>query len=193
MTSLLDLFRAPAVPAVLAALALASPAAASPSKISRSCEGVLGDHVALGAPAQSRPTIVYFMSKRAGEESAKLAQAVDEQLLDARVEQVGIVDTHRYGGWLRAIAMGRLKKSAGDSRVRRRERRIARGADASPAEVDRWHLVGDFDDALFDLFGVEHEPAHPVAFVVDRSGSVSGPFRDVAAVVSALSSTPDRR
>lgn len=159
--------------------------AAGSSKVKLSCDGVLGDHVSLGQPSQLRPTIVFFMSRRAQDESSSFARAIDEQLLDVPIEEVGVVDTHRYGGLLRGIAMRHLKSSANEALQHRRERRINKGVDASPERVNCWHLIGDFDGSLFALFGVEPEPAHPLAFVVDRSGTVAGPFRDVAGVLSA--------
>ena len=141
---------------------------------------------ALGAPEQARPTIVYFMSRSAKEESSSFARAVDEILLNAPIESVGTVDLRKYAGVLRRLATSYLKKSAEESLAHRRERRLAKGVDASPEMVNRWHLIGDFDGSLFSRFGVESDPAHPLAFVLDRAGAVHGPFRDVQSVVSAV-------
>jgi hypothetical protein len=148
--------------------------------------GVLGDPVHLGPPRQQRPTIVYFMSRRAQEESSTLARSVDEALLNAPVEAVGIVDLRRYGGILRRLATSYVRKSATEALDHRRRRRLAKGLDASAEYVNRWHLIGDFDGALFDRFGVEREPAHPRAFVLDRDGAVHGPFGDTAGVLAAF-------
>lgn len=126
------------------------------------------------------------MSRRAADECAAFGRAVDEQILDAAVESVAIVDVRAYGGWLRRLAMARLKKSATEALERRRTRRVARGADASSEVVGRWHLVGDFDGSLFSRFGVERELAHPAAFVLDRNGTLLGPFHDAHAVVTAV-------
>src|SRR6478735_1100646 len=69
-----------------------------------SLQGVLGDSVCLGAPEQARPTIVYFMSRSAKDESSSFARAVDEILLNAPVESVGTVDLRKYAGVLRRLA-----------------------------------------------------------------------------------------
>ncbi|MCU1281683.1 MAG: hypothetical protein JWM53_5229, partial [bacterium] len=126
------------------------------------------------------------MSQRAREASSTFARAVDESLLNAPVEEVGIVDVRRYGGVLRRLASSYLRKSADEVLVHRRERRLARGVDASPEFVNRWHLIGDFDGSLFDRFGVEYEPARPLAFVLGRDGALHGPFADVASVLTEL-------
>ena len=138
--------------------------------------------------ASRGPTVIFFMSKRCKEASAAFAKAVDERLLDQPVESVGVVDVRRYSGFLRGMCTSYLKRSAEESRVKRRERRQARGVDASQTAVDRWHLIGDFDGSLFSRFGVESEPSQPLAFVVDAGGKLHGPFRDVDPVVAAVSS-----
>jgi hypothetical protein len=150
---------------------------------------VLGEAVRLGPPAVAPATVLFFVSQRAKDESQEFARAVDERLLEQPIESVAIVDVRRYAGALRRLATSYLRRSAAEARERRRQRRVERGVDASPATVNRWHLLGDFDGALFERFGVEREPAHPVAFVVDRVGGLRGPFRavgEVAAAVSAL-------
>jgi hypothetical protein len=155
-------------------------------KVQLSLRGVLGDAVSLGPPQQARPTILFFMSQRAKDESSALARVVDETLLDAQVESVGIVDLRRYAGVLRRLATAYLRKAADEALTHRRERRLAKGVDASPEYVNRWHLVGDFDGALFDRFGVERDPPRPQAFLLDRDGGVHGPFADAKSVVSAF-------
>ena len=181
---------------LVAVLALIGPktGAHAMGKVQLSLQGVLGDPIHLGPPAQARTTIVYFMSRRAKEESSAFGRALDETLLNAPVEAIGIVDVRRYAGILRRIATSYLRKSADEALGRRRERRLAKGIDASPEFVNRWHLIGDFDGSLFDRFGVESEPARPLAFVLDREGGVHGPFADVAGVLSALTtlSAPPR-
>jgi hypothetical protein len=165
-------------------LTAARPGHAGPLKLA--IEGVLGDRVALGPPGQSRTTVVIFMSRRAKDECARFGRELDERTLDRVLESVAVVDVHRYGGWLRRMALSRLRKSAEEALARRRERRTERGADASDEVVGRWHLVGDFDGALFSRFAVALDPEHPVAFVLDRGGLVRGPYRDVAAVLAAI-------
>ena len=145
---------------------------------------VLGERVDV-APDAPNPTVLIFMSRTARDASSLFARTVDERLLDRPVELVGIVDVRRYGGIFRGLATSRMRRSEEEARVARRQRRLAHGVDASPAAVDRWHLVGDFDGALFRRFGVEAEPAQPVAFVVDGAGELHGPFHDVDAVVAA--------
>jgi hypothetical protein len=145
-----------------------------------------GASVQLG-PGQPRPAMLLFMSRASANESSTLLTTFDERTLDAPVDTLAIVDLRQYGGGVtRRLANWRLKRSAEESRTRRRERRQARGVDASPEAVNRWHLVGDFDGALFKRFGVEPEPDHPIGFVVDRAGGVSGPYRDVDALVAAV-------
>lgn len=146
---------------------------------------VLGKQVSV---ASKLPTVLIFMSRSAKDASSAFARAVDERLLDRPIESVGIVDVRKYGGLLRSLATKYLKRSAEDAKVKRRERREARGVDASPAAVDRWHLVGDFDGALFAQFGVEAEPKQPLAFVVDCGGALHGPYRDVDPLVAAVAS-----
>jgi hypothetical protein len=164
----------------------ASAGASAPPRVQLALRDVLGEAVALGAPEPALPTIVFFMSKRSQDEAAALVRTVDEQTLDRAIELVGVVDVQRYGGFWRRLAQSRLERSARDARARRTERRVARGVDASAAAVNRWHLVGDFEGALFTQFGVEREPSHPVAFVIDRGGALRGPFRDAVALVAAV-------
>jgi hypothetical protein len=177
-----------AVVASVATLVTLTPRARAITPVQLALHGVLGDAVSLGPPRQARTTVVFFMSRRAKEASAKLASAVDEMLLQAPVELVGIVDVRRYGGMLRSLATSYMKKSADEALRQRRERRLARGVDASPDVVNRWHLIGDFDGALFERFGVEREPARPLAFVLDRDGGVHGPYADASGVKQAFSS-----
>jgi hypothetical protein len=126
------------------------------------------------------------MSRTAKDEAATFLRDLDEHLLNGPIESVGIVDVRDYGGITRGLVQRRLKKALEEGRDRRRERREQRGIDASPSYVNRWHLVGDFDGALASRFGVGPEPAHPVAFVVDRCGVVNGPLRDVGRVLTAV-------
>ncbi len=173
-----------AAPLLVCAALAGSAHAADPVQLSM--QGVLGDAVHLGPPAQARTTIVYFMSQRAKDASSAFARTVDETLLNAPVEAVGIVDVRRYGGLMRRLASSYLRKSADEALAHRRERRLASGLDASAEFVNRWHLVGDFDGSLFERFGVEREPARPLAFVLDRQGGVHGPFAEVAGVLAAV-------
>jgi len=147
---------------------------------------VLGRSV--DAAAARGPTVFFLMSKRCKEASAAFATAVDERLVDKPVESVGIVDVRRYSGLLRGLCTSAMKRSVEESRNKRRERRQARGVDASAAAVDRWHLIADFDGSLFARFGVAGDPEQPLAFVVDAAGALHGPFRDVDRVVAAVSS-----
>jgi hypothetical protein len=146
---------------------------------------VLGAVVQIAAPAPA-PTVLIFMSRRSQDASATFARAVDERLIDRPIESIGIVDVRKYAGMLRGLAGSYLRRAAVEARVRRRERRQARGVDASPQAVDRWHLVGDFDGSLFARFAVEADVPQPLAFVVDCAGDVHGPFRDVDAVAGAV-------
>jgi hypothetical protein len=164
-------------------LALATSLAGAPSP---SLQDVLGEAVPLGPPAQAHATILFFMNERLKNESAAFAREVDERLLDGPVETVSIVDVRRYGGWLKRLAMGQLRKSAAEARERRRQRRVTRGADASPSVVNRWHLVADFDGSLFRRFGVAPELVQPLAFVLDTAGKLRGPFHEAASVVRAV-------
>lgn len=147
---------------------------------------VLGAAVALPAPSRE-PTVLIFMSRAAKDASSAFARSIDEKLLDRPIESIGIVDVRKYGGILKRMATSYLKRSAEEAKVRRKERRVAAGVDASPAAVDRWHLIGDFDGSLFTRFGVGTEPAQPLAFVLDGAGAVHGPYQDVGAVVAAVS------
>jgi len=170
-------------PSVCAASA-ATPVAA-PNVVQLAAVDVLGEPVRIG-PEQRRSTILFFMSKRSREASSEFGRVVDERLLEAPVESVAIVDVRKYGGWLRGLATSRMQKSEREARARRRERRIARGADASDAAVNRWHLVGDFDGALFARFGVGADPERPLAFLVDPRGELRGPYRDPDALCAAV-------
>jgi hypothetical protein len=173
--------------AVVAAVSGGAVARASAAPVQLSLVDVLGNQVQVAA-ASHMPTVLIFMSKSAQAASATFARQVDERLLDRSIESIGIVDVRRYGGILRRLATSYLKRSAEEAKVRRRERREARGVDASPAAVDRWHLVGDFDGSLFSRFGVAAEPSQPLAFVVDGAGERHGPFYDVDRVVAAATS-----
>jgi hypothetical protein len=180
----MSLFRIAFVALVALVAAEVSGYAAAPVHLS--LQGVRGESVCFGSPEQARTTIVYFMSRRAKEESSAFARAVDEVLLNAPVESVGAVDLRRYAGMLRRLATSYLRKSGDEALAHRRERRVAKGIDASDEVVNRWHLIGDFDGSLFGRFGVESDPPHPLAFVLDRAGAVQGPFRDVQSLVSAV-------
>ena len=147
---------------------------------------VLGHQLQLGAAHPSLPAVLIFMSRSAKDASSAFARTIDERLLDRAIESIGIVDVRRYGGILRRLATSYLVRSAEEAKVHRRERRQARGVDASPQAVDRWHLVGDFDGSLFARFGVAAEPKAPLAFVVDAAGDLHGPFHDVDTVIAAL-------
>lgn len=173
---------------ILAGLALVAAAGnvSAARSVQLDVDAVLGEHVTLGPPSQARTTVVFFMSRKAESESTAFGRDIDERLLDAAIESVAIVDMHPYAGWLRRLATSRLKKSAEEARVHRRERRVARGIDASNDVINRWHLIGDFDGALFSRFGVAADLAHPIAFVLDKSGTVLGPFHDVPAVAAAV-------
>jgi hypothetical protein len=177
--------------ALFAAVALlgASVATAAANPVEIHVVDVLGAKVDVAPQAHAR-TVLIFMSKRAKEASAAFARAVDERLIDRPIESIGVVDVRRYAGMLRGLATSYLRRSAEESKVKRRERRVARGVDSSPAAVDRWHLVGDFDGSLFTRFGVEAEPKEPLAFVVDTGGELHGPFREVDRVVAALTAQP---
>ena len=167
--------------------ALLAGAAPRASAFELSLTDVLGQPVRIAAATRA-PTIIFFMSKSAKEASAAFAKAIDERLVDKPIDSIGIVDVRRYSGILRGVCTRYLKRSAEESKVKRRERRQARGVDATPTAVDRWHLVGDFDGSLFARFGVEAEPKQPLAFVVDCTGTLRGPFRDVEPVVAAATS-----
>ena len=173
---------------VALATALLLPAAGRAHAFELHAVDVLGQPVHVAA-ATRVPTIFIFMSKSAKDASATFARTLDERLLDKPVESVGVVDVRRYAGILRGLCTRYLKRSAEESKVVRRERRLAHGVDASPAAVERWHLIGDFDGSIFARFGVEAEPKQPLAFVVDGGGALHGPFRDVDPVVAAVSSS----
>ena len=148
--------------------------------------GALGERVVLGPPEQARTTILFFMSRRAPDESARFGSEIDERTLAADVDSIAIVDLRRYGGWLRRLVDARLRSSAEETLARRRERRVQQHADASDAAVGRWHLVGDFDGSLFARFAVAADPEHPLAFVLDRHGAARGPYRGVAELLAAV-------
>jgi hypothetical protein len=151
-------------------------------------EDVAGQPVMLGAPAQPRVAVVFFLSRQSREESGDFIGSVDEKTLDTPIDQIAIVDLHKYSGIaIKPIAMRQMRKSMPASLASRRQRREARGVDASEEAVRRWHLIGDFDGSLFARFQVAADPMHPVAFVVDRSGELHGPYTDVTQVVSAVS------
>ncbi len=152
--------------------------------VSLSLTDALGGAVRLGA-GQERVAVVVFMSRSSGDESKKFLRALDEKLLNGPVDSIGVVDLERYGGLWRSIAERRLRSALVEGRAARKERRLACGADASPSFVDRWHLIGDFDGAVLGAFGVDREPPHPVAYVVDRSGALSGPYSELGALVDA--------
>jgi hypothetical protein len=145
----------------------------------------LGEPVQLG-PGQKRVAVVYFMSERAKDESAALARTVDERLLNAPMDTIGIVDVRKYS-LFKSLVNSHLRKAEWESRDHRRERRLEHGIDASPEFVNRWHLLGDFDGKLFDRFSVEKNPARPVAFVLDKMGEVHGPYRETSELLVALS------
>ncbi len=178
-------FRLAAALTVAAIVSTAAVARASATPLELRIVDVLGNPVKV-APAAPAPTVLIFMSRTAKDASAAFARAVDERLIDRPIESIGIVDVRRYGGMLRGLATSYMRRSAEESKVKRRERRQQRGVDASPAAVERWHLVGDFDGSLFSRFGVAAEPAEPLAFVVDSRGALHGPFRDVDTVVHAV-------
>jgi hypothetical protein len=154
-------------------------------RVSLTLTDVLGGPVRLGH-GQERVAVVVFISKQSRDESAELLRRLDERVLNRPVDSIGVVDVARYSGFTRGIAERRLRQSLVDGRAKRRERRLALGIDASAALVDRWHLIGDFNGAVLDAFGVEREPVHPIAFVVERSGAVRGPYRDLESVLGAI-------
>jgi hypothetical protein len=144
----------------------------------------LDERIELGAPLQQFVTIVLVTDPSAQDKTTTLFRELDERLLNAPVETVGIVDLRRYAGIARRWVEWRLRKAAGEARAARRTRRERRGVDASAPFVDRWHLVGDFSGELLARFG--GHGALPAAFVVDRCGTVRGPLRDATAVLAAL-------
>ena len=146
-------------------------------------DGALGERIAVGPPEQARTMVVFVMSRRAQEESSAFGRTVDEHTLDADLESVAIVDLRRYGGWLRRLASARLHRAAEDALARRRARRPPHSDEQA---IRRWHLVGDFDGSLLGRFAVAPDPAHPLAFVLDRGGALHGPFHQVAEVLTAV-------
>jgi hypothetical protein len=145
----------------------------------------LGEPVVLG-PGQPRVAVVFFMSRRSKEEASDLMQGLDEQLLDAPIETVAVVDVQRYAGMMRRLATWQLERSARDARTKRKQRRETRGADASAERVGRWHLIGDFDGSWFTRFCTEPDPLHPSAFVVRPTGELDGPYLTLAPLVAAV-------
>jgi hypothetical protein len=178
----------------LALLALLAPPATAiasgPSPVRMAFADVLGESVRIGSPDQPRSAILFFMSRRSKDVSTEFARAVDERLVAAQVDSIAIVDVRRYGGLLRGLALSRMRKSEVESREHRRVRRLAHGVDASPEVVSRWHLIADFDGSLFTRFGVEAEPSRPIAFLVDPSGSLRGPYTDADALCAAYAARP---
>jgi hypothetical protein len=143
----------------------------------------LGQPVHLGD--RELTTVVIFLSRGAADEAADFVRQLDEQLLNRPVQMVGIVDLHKYSV-VRRLAQQRLKKSAEESRQKRRDRRKARGVDASDTFVGRWHVIGDFDGGLLARYGVSPEPSRPVAFVVGTCGGRVGPLHEVAETLRAV-------
>jgi hypothetical protein len=154
--------------------------------VTLSTKDVLGEPVRLGTPDQKRIAVVFFMSPQSKDESAEFVRDVDEKLLDRPVDPIGIVDVRAYSGLTRPIAEWQLRKSVKEARERRRKRREERQVDASLDVINRWHLIGDFDGALFKKFDVDLELERPLAFVVERTGTLHGPYRDVAGVAAAV-------
>jgi hypothetical protein len=147
----------------------------------------LGESVSLGSNEEQLTTVVVLLSRAASEEASQFIRQIDERLLNAPVQIVGIVDLHRYSGALsRSLAERSLRRAANDSREKRRQRRQKQGVDASPTFVNRWHVIGDFAGKLLARFGVQPEPPEPVAFVVNSCGQVRGPFHDVNATLAAV-------
>lgn len=147
-------------------------------------DDVLGRAVRLGAPQQQRVTVVFLMSKDARDESAALGRAVDEQLLDAPIDQISIVDLSELSSFVRPMARSSMRKAAATVRDTRRRRREEHHVDASDAAVDRWHLVGDFDGALLARFEIEPGLEKPLAFVVAPTGEYYGPYTDPSMVAT---------
>lgn len=172
--------------ALLVLLALSRAAAASPDRVHLELRDVNGQPVVVGAPEHQRTTVLFFMSRTSREASTAFARAVDELLLGRAVDSVAIVDVRRYAGLLtRGFALRAMQKSVTEARERRRQRRLASRVDPS-SSVEGWHLVADFDGALFTHFGIAQEPAGPLAFLVDRAGRLYGPYVDAAAVAEAV-------
>jgi hypothetical protein len=166
-----------------------SPAKTSAHVVHLSTNDVLGQPVRLGPGTKAPVTVVFFVNKKSQQQSEQLASQVDRGLSDRRVAEVTIVDAHKYGGMLKSEAMKRLKKAAENTRLQRQQRQQQqqkeRHARASRKSPDRWYLVGDFDGSCFRAFGLPQDTPLPVAFVVARSGTVSGPYREASAVVAA--------
>jgi hypothetical protein len=148
---------------LLGLLAAARPAHARAVELA--IDDVLGEHVHIGGDGVS---IVYLMSRAARDEAKALVRAVDERLAGRKVDAIGIVDLHRFGGMFKRMALSAMQRSQREAHTR------------------RWHLCGDFDGALFARFAVERDPAHPLAFVVDKHGEVRGPFASAEAVLGAV-------
>jgi hypothetical protein len=145
---------------------------------------VLGAPVRLGNN-QERVAVVVLISRTSKDESSELLKGFDERLLNAPIETVSIVDMRKYSGIMHSLAERQLRKSAEESRTKRRQRREAQHADASDAVVNRWHLLGDYDGKLFEKFGAGAEPQHPVGFVVDMTGGLHGPYGELSTLVAA--------
>jgi hypothetical protein len=144
----------------------------------------LGEPVALGSPDQERVTVVVFMSRGAKEEASDFLRDLDQRVLHDPVDSLGVVDVRKYAGVMRSVASWQIKRAANDARAKRKERGEKQGLDAS--YPGRWHLIGDFDGKLLEQFGVEAEPQHPVAFVVDRCGAIGAPHRDVNSLMAEV-------
>jgi hypothetical protein len=152
----------------------------------------LGEKVRLGTNPDRLTTVVVLFSRSAAEDASDLIRQLDERLLNGPVQMVGVVDLRKYAHVFRSVAERQLKKSAAESRDRRRERRQKRGVDASPTFVDRWHVIGDFDGSLLLRFHVDPDPSVPVAYVVGSCGQVSGPFHDVEGTLRAVNHASSR-
>ncbi len=180
--------RAPlTVPAAFAAhvalgagLMLAVPAPAQPQtrRVSFRARDAAGAWVDLSSYRGRAVALVALTNPYASEQCRAVLAQIDEVLLnEPALETFLVVDVVGYDNFItRGPARGRLRRSLADARSRRRERRLARGADASDAQIDRFHLVGDFEGRILRLFGVDSFDAGPVAFVVDGDGTVVGPF-----------------
>ena len=151
-------------------------------RVKLSFNDALGEAVRLGG--QERATVVFFISRESGDESKEFITKADEALIQVPVDMVGVVDVRRYHNrFMRSIVERKLRGSEKDGRAHRRQRREERHADLSHANA--WHLAGDFDGTVYNAFGVEPEPEHPIAYVVLPSGAVYGPYRELAPLVAA--------
>jgi hypothetical protein len=152
-----------------------------------SANDVLGEPVRLGPGTHAPVTVVFFVSHKSEKQSEQLATEVDQKLSDRPLARVTVVDAHKYNGILKGEATKRLKKAAEKTRLQRQKQLAERPARASRKSVDRWYLVGDFDGSWFNAFGLPRDTPLPVAFVVARSGTLSGPYREATAVAAAAS------